>query len=128
MYIQYVGFNGTAVSRIYNFHVVDVPHEAREFTVEIQSEAFGPLQLRFQDGPDICFAHLKKGLEAEIPGVQTDGRLNISAQDVRSYLEAHHPVKVLGRKRREGVATESEGLSGPSSVLAQTQAALSAGR
>lgn len=50
MYIQYVGFNVAASSRIYNFDVLDTREEAREFTVKVQSEAFRPARLKFQDG------------------------------------------------------------------------------
>ncbi len=39
MYIQYIGFNVAASSRIYNFDVLE-PKEAREFTVEVESEVF----------------------------------------------------------------------------------------
>jgi len=97
MYIQYVGFNGTAGSRIYDFHVIDVAHEPREFAVEIQSAAFGPSRLRFQEGPDICFARLKQGLQEETQGAGAEGHLDISEQDVRVYLEAHRPAKQHGK-------------------------------
>jgi len=62
MYIQYVGFDSAASSRIYAFHVIDAPHEARDFTVNVQFEAFRPDCLKLQDGPGICFARLAKEL------------------------------------------------------------------
>jgi hypothetical protein len=109
MYIQYVGFNGTAGSRAYDFHVIEAAREPRDFTVEIQSEAFGPSQLRFQDGPDICFVRLKKGLQEETQEARAEGHLNINEQDVRVYLETHRPVKVLGKRRRESLDAELNG-------------------
>src|SRR5579863_981819 len=105
MYIQYVGFNGTADSRVYGFHVIHAPHEPREFTVEIQSGVFGSSQLRFQDGPDICFARLKQGLLEETQDARTESHLNISEQDVRMYVETRRSVKVCGKRRRQGLAT-----------------------
>jgi len=106
MYIQYVGFDGTAGSRLYGFHVVDAAHEPREFTVEIHAQAFGPSQLRFQEGPDICFARLKRGLLEETRDALAEGHMQISEQDVRVYLEAHRSVKEPGRGKRERLATE----------------------
>jgi hypothetical protein len=97
MYIQYVGFTGTAASRIYDFHVIEHAHEPRQFAVEIQSAAFGPSRLRFQDGPDICFARLKRSLQHEAEGVAIEDHLDISEQDVRVYLEAHRFTKRHGR-------------------------------
>jgi hypothetical protein len=103
MYIQYVGFNGTAASRVYGFHVIDAPHQPREFSVEIQSEVFGSSKLRLQDGPHICFARLKQGLLEETQGARAQGHLNISDQDVRMYLETHRPATAPGKRKRRKV-------------------------
>ena len=107
MYIQYVGFDGTAASRVYGFHVIDAPREPREFTVEIHAEAFGPSRLSFQDGPDICFTRLRQGLLEETQDVRAQGHLNITEQDVRMYLETHRSVKMRGRGRGESPATNA---------------------
>jgi hypothetical protein len=112
MYIQYIGFNGTAASRVYGFHVIDGARDSREFTVEIHAEAFGPFGLRFQEGPDICFARLKQGLLEETQDARTEGHLNISEQDVRMYLESHRSVKVPGRGRGERPAEPDASLAG----------------
>jgi len=68
MYIQYVGFNLAASSRIYNFDVIDTK-ETREFTVKVQSTAFRPAGLKLQDGPAICFArhHPRQPLAKKTP-------------------------------------------------------------
>jgi|SRR5579863_3723084 len=108
MYIQYVGFDGTASSRVYNFHVIDAPHEPREFAVEVQSEAFRPSQLRFQDGPAISFECLKKGLEEETPEANTERHLNIGEPDVRAYLETHR-LRAPGTRRQERPVGEQNG-------------------
>src|SRR5580700_10135154 len=109
MYIQYVGFNGTASSRVYNFHVIDNPEESREFAVEVQSGAFQPSQLRFQDGPAITFECLKKGLAEETPAASAVRHLNIGEPEVRAYLETHRHVKVSGGKRRAPLAVGQNG-------------------
>lgn len=86
MYIQYVGFNVAASSRIYNFDAIDTK-ETREFTVEVRSEAFRPARLKVQDGPDICFARLKQELQGETQASRTEAHLNIGERDIQEYLE-----------------------------------------
>jgi hypothetical protein len=114
MYIQYVGFDGTASSRVYNFHVIDTPHESREFAVEVQSEAFQPSQLGFQDGPAISFECLKRGLEEETQEASAERHLNIGEPDVRAYLETHRRVKASGARRRERTVVKQNGYTGGS--------------
>ncbi|MGD0129272.1 MAG: hypothetical protein ABSF46_28440 [Terriglobia bacterium] len=58
MYIQYVGFEVAASSRVYAFRVINAPDAARDFSVTVQSQAFRPDGLKIQDGPSICFARL----------------------------------------------------------------------
>ena len=97
MYIQYVGFDVGQDSRVYNFEVIEAK-ESRHFTIEVRSEAFQPLLLRFQDGPEICFAHLKKGLQEETEQDRLLAHLMLGEQEVRAYLEAHRPGRALGRR------------------------------
>ncbi len=85
MYIQYVGFNVAASSRTYNFDVLDT-QETREFTVQVQSEAFRPAGLKLQDGPDICFARLKQELQGETQESRVEAHLSIADQDIQEYL------------------------------------------
>ncbi len=98
MYIQYVGFNVTASSRIYNFDVVDTREEPREFTGNIQSEAFRTARLKLQDGPAICFARLKQELQGETPESRAGTNLSIEERDIREYWEQHHPRPPLEHK------------------------------
>lgn len=114
MYIQYSGFEGAVASRIYRFHVIDERHERREFTVGIQSEAFGPSRLGLQDGPDICFALLKKALEAETLETRAEGHLNIGDEDVRAYLAIRAAAQASGKGKRERLAAEQNEPSDPS--------------
>jgi hypothetical protein len=99
MYIQYVGFDSAASSRIYTFHVIDTPHEARDFAVNVQFEAFRPNCLKLQDGPGICFARLAKELGGETLESRTEARLNIGERDIREYLERHYPRKPQAKKK-----------------------------
>jgi hypothetical protein len=98
MYIQYVGFDVAASSRIYSFHVIDTPEKAREFTVNIQSDAFRTARLKLQDGPAICFARLKQELQGETPASPAGNSLSIVERDIREYWERHHPRPPLEHK------------------------------
>ena len=120
MYIQYVGFDGTADSRIYNFHVIDAPHESREFAVEVQSEVFQRSQLRLQDGPAISFACLKRRLEEETERACAERHLNVSEEDVHLYLDTHRSVKPPGKRRQDALATEPNGTRARSGLSTRT--------
>ncbi len=97
MYIQYVGFNVAASSRIYNFDVIDTA-ETREFTVKVQSEAFRPARLKAQDGPGICFERLEQELEGETQESRAEAHLSIGKRDIQEYLEGHYPRQPLRKK------------------------------
>ena len=86
MYIQYVGFNLAASSRIYNFDVIEAK-EMRQFTVKVQSEAFRPAGLKLQDGPDICFARLKQELQGETHDRRAEPHLAVREREIREYVE-----------------------------------------
>jgi hypothetical protein len=86
MYIQYVGFNLAARSRIYNFDVIDAK-ETRQFTVKVQSEAFRQEGLKLQDGPDICFARLKQELQGETQDRRAERHLAVGEREIREYVE-----------------------------------------
>ena len=109
MYIQYVGFDIAATSRIYTFHVIDTPREARDFTVNVQYEAFRPDCLKLQDGPGICFARLAKELGGETLESRTDARLNIGERDIREYLERHYPRKPQAKKKEVNIVPPAAG-------------------
>ncbi len=102
MYIQYVGFNVAASSRTYNFDVLD-PKETREFTVQVQSEAFRPARLKLQDGPDICFSRLKQELQGETQESRTEAHLSIGEGDIQEYLEQHYPRKPSWQRKQHRI-------------------------
>ena len=101
MYIQYLGCSVAVGSRIYNYDVLDIK-ERREFTVQVQSEAFRPSGLRLQDGPDICFARLRQALEAETPQSRAEGHLRIRKRDIDQYLEQHYGHQAVAKKAASG--------------------------
>ena len=101
MYIQYVGFNVAGSSRIYNYDVLDTKQK-REFTVQVQSEAFRPSGLKLQDGPSICFDRLKRELGAETEESRAAADLSIAERDIDEYLERQCPRKLLVKKAASG--------------------------
>ena len=101
MYIQYIGFTVAARSRIYNYDVLDTKQK-REFTVQVQSEAFRPSGLKLQDGPSICFDRLKRELGAETEESRAEANLSIGERDIDEYLERQCPRKLLVKKAASG--------------------------
>lgn len=101
MYIQYVGFDIAPSSRIYSFHVIDAPYQARDFTVKVLSEAFRPDRLSLQDGPGICYARLAQELQGQTPESRADACLSIGERDISDYLEQHHPKKPPAKRKKE---------------------------
>lgn len=93
MNIQYVGFIVAASSRTYTFRVIDAIEKTCEFTVEIESEAFDSNRLKFQDGPDICFARLQRALGGETPESRGEPPLRIGERDIQEYLRRRYPRK-----------------------------------
>lgn len=101
MYIQYIGFNVAASSRIYNFDVIET-NETREFAVEVQSGAFRPAALKLQDGPAICFARLKQELQGETKEARAQAHLSVGQRDIQEYLERHQLRKPSSSRRTGG--------------------------
>ncbi|MBI4166378.1 MAG: hypothetical protein HY508_11655 [Acidobacteria bacterium] len=98
MIIQYRGFENVIDSRIYSFHVINVPEEAREFTVKVLSKEFCVGRLKFQDGPGVCMARLQRELEVETHESRAESNLNVLEQDVMDYRTHHYPAaKSSGR-------------------------------
>jgi CheY-like chemotaxis protein len=91
MYIQYVGEDNSAGSRTYTFHVINPPQEARNFKVKVQFEEFNADRLKFQDGPGISSARLRRGLKEETQESPAEADLIIEEQDVREYRAQHYP-------------------------------------
>jgi hypothetical protein len=99
VYIQYVGFEVAASSRVYAFHVINAPDAARDFSVTVQSQAFRPDGLKIQDGPCICFERLDRELRG--PASLVECHLMIGERDIKEYLEQHHAQSPHGRKKEQ---------------------------
>ena len=91
MYIQYAGFNLETNSRTYTFHVIDPPEETREFTVNVQGEAFRIPPFKIQDGPGICMVRLRQELERETHESPAVTSLCIGQTDISAYVEKNYP-------------------------------------
>ena len=94
MYIQYRGFSLEATSRIYAYHVIGSPQGAREFTVDVQNDAFRSPPLRIQDGPGICYTRLKQELDRETSETPVSTHLRIGQSDIQEYVERTYPKPV----------------------------------
>ena len=103
MLIQYVGFIVSRASRSYNFRVIDRPGEEREFTMNVALESFRLTALKFQDGPDLCFARLKRELADEAVTPHAKTAVSISEQDIQIYIEHQYPRKGAHKKARVAV-------------------------
>lgn len=95
MHIQYVGVDNSLASRTYSFHVIDPPHETREFTVQVLSQEFCPGRLSFQDGPGISSARLQRELKAETQESLAEGELCIEELDIQAFRAEHYPHKKI---------------------------------
>lgn len=101
MYIQYRGFSSNTTSRIYSYLVTDPPQGTREFTVDVENDAFRSPPFRIQDGPGICFARLKLELDRETNEAPVEHHLSITPGDIQEYVEKTYPKFV--KKPRGGV-------------------------
>jgi hypothetical protein len=61
--VQYIGFQAKPLSREYTFHVRGGGEE-REFTLNIENEAFVSHRASYQDAPGICAEKLQAELAA----------------------------------------------------------------
>jgi hypothetical protein len=100
MYIQYVGFEVAASSRVYAFHVINAPDAARDFTVTVQSQAFRPDGLKLQDGPGICFTRLGQELQGQTQESPAERHFTIGERDIKDYLGKYHLDKAPGKKEK----------------------------
>jgi CheY-like chemotaxis protein len=91
MYVQYIGVDKSESSRIYTFHVINPPQEARDFAVKVRSEEFSADRLKFQDGPGICSARLQRELQGETQEARAHTDLCIEDQDVREFRAQNYP-------------------------------------
>ena len=86
--MQFVGFIAKPLAREYTFMVREPSIEPREFTVAIANEAFTDHLLRFQDGPDVCSAKLRRELTngANLAPVS---HFDLSSAELEDYRSTH---------------------------------------
>src|SRR5436190_24245460 len=87
---QFVGFEGKALVREYNFHVRQASSEFREFTLTIVNEAFNSRRICYQDVPDICSLRLHRE-QATYSNRPPQTHYLISKIDLDEYRNAHAP-------------------------------------
>jgi hypothetical protein len=90
VYIQYAGFELVSDSRTYNFRVIDPPEQTREFSVNLQDEAFRKPPFKTQDGPVICMARLRRELERETKESPACPSLRIAQGDIQEYVAKNY--------------------------------------
>jgi len=90
--VQYVGFEAKTLVREYTFSVREAGSE-REFTLNIENEAFVSHRARYQDAPAICAIRLNAELAAH-SNHPPESQFAITGPELDTYRESHSP-KVL---------------------------------
>jgi hypothetical protein len=85
--VRYMGFRATPRGREYTLSVADV-EASREFVLLISHQAFAEREARFQDGPDVCSAKLRRELAAD-PDLPPGEGIKVTAQDLLDYRNSH---------------------------------------
>jgi hypothetical protein len=85
--VRYVGFRSTPSGRRYTLAVSDVL-ASREFVLFISHQAFADHQTRFQDGPDVCSAKLRRELALD-PDLVPGEDITLTSQDLLDYRNSH---------------------------------------
>jgi hypothetical protein len=85
--VRYMGFRATPRGREYTLRVSDVA-ASREFVLVISHQSFAEHETRFQDGPDVCSAKLRRELAAD-PDLPPGEGITLTAQDLLEYRNTH---------------------------------------
>ena len=86
--MQFLGFTVKPLAREYRFVVREPSIEPREFTIAIANEAFTEHRLRFQDGPDICSAKLRREL-LNGANLAPESHFDLSNAELDDYQSSH---------------------------------------
>ena len=90
--VQFLGFESKSAVREYTFQVRESATEPREFTVSIDQDAFTSRLLRFQDGPDVCSARLRRELLAN-DNHPSETHFHITHAELDDYRSSHTSPK-----------------------------------
>ena len=88
IFMEYIGFKSLPQGREYAFHVRFSPHDSRNYTVTICSEAFVSRSLKYQDGPAVCSSQLKRELAAN-PDTPTGTKFMIDEKHIDDHKTKH---------------------------------------
>ena len=88
--VRYVGFAVKSLVREYTFSVGDGGNQ-REFTLNIENEAFLSHRARYQDAPAICALRLNAELAAH-SNQPPDSHFAITTSELESYQNARKPA------------------------------------
>ncbi len=98
--LEYRGFRTTESRREYTVRA-RLGREERDYVVAIPHAAFADRRVSLQDGPDICFQHLRRELSA---GTLADlGWLEITDQELADYRAAQKTVSRRRQRARPAV-------------------------
>ena len=97
--MQFVGYTVKPLGREYTFMVREPPIEPREFTIAIANEAFTERRLRFQDGPDICSAKLRREL-LNGANLSPESHFDLSNAELADYHASHSAPRRSAFSRR----------------------------
>jgi hypothetical protein len=87
--VRYLGFRSTERGREYTMHVSGAD-PSRDFVLLISHQSFSRGETRFQDGPDVCSARLRRELAAD-PTFAPSNEVLITAEDLLDYRNRHNP-------------------------------------
>lgn len=94
-HVEYLGFKSNKSTREYTLRVRRVDDDDKDFTVVIDNNAFRDNRVRYQDGPEICFAKLQRELSSCADGSFPASKLKVSDAELDAYREAHTPKSRL---------------------------------
>jgi hypothetical protein len=106
--IQQDHLSVSAAARLYSFTVTDEHGVSRHFNVNVPLESFRSTPLKFQDGPLLSRECLEQHLATETDALPAATNLNVSAVEIRNYLDKHYPRKerawprILPKRARGG--------------------------
>lgn len=103
--MQFLGFSVKPLAREYTFMVREPSVEPREFTIVIANEAFSERRLRFQDGPDVCSAKLRREL-LNGANLAPESRFDLTNAELEDYRTSHSAPHRIPFSRRSAARSD----------------------
>ena len=96
--VRYMGFRATTQGREYTLRVSGI-EASRDFVLLISHQSFAEHEARFQDGPDVCSARLRRELAAD-PDLLPGESITLTTQDLLAYRNTHlSPLEKRARSK-----------------------------